>query len=142
MSIRKVTEEFLNALSGAYFSSRTNGTAEFLQGEYKLLSLLNLDTEKKWQPGELSKRLDVSTARIASTLKTLERKNLIRRESSSDDKRKVYVSITEEGSVFVENKREQVCEFFDKALSTLEQSEREEFIRIIKKLSDSSASNN
>ncbi len=136
MNIRSETEQLLDALKSTYFSNQANGTIEYLQGECKLLSLLRLDKEKKWQPGELSKTLGVSTARIAATLRTLENKNYIIRESSSEDKRKVYVTITDEGSAYTDNRREQVCEFFDKRMSILTPEERKEFIRIIKKLSE------
>ncbi len=136
MQVRETTEAFLEAMKSAYFRSGTNGSADFLQGECRLLTLLRLEPEKTLQPGELSKRLGVSTARVASTLKTLEAKGYIIRETSPADKRKVYVSITDEGIRYIEEKREAVCSFFDSIFSGLDENECGEFIRLVKKLSD------
>ena len=136
MEVRETTEAFLEAMKSAYFRSGANGSADFLQGECRLLSLLRLEPEKKLQPGELSKRLRVSSARVASTLRTLEAKGYITREASPADKRKVCVSITPEGIGFIEGKRAEVCSFFDSIFAGLDEDECGEFIRLIKKLSD------
>ena len=136
MEVRETTEAFLESVRDTYMSSRVNGSADFLQGECRLLTVLSYGEGRKMQPGELAKRLGVSTARIASTLRTLESKRFITRETSEQDRRKVYVGITEEGRQYLEAKREKVCGFFDMILSGLDEGERGEFIRLINKLSE------
>ncbi|SDA17512.1 DNA-binding transcriptional regulator, MarR family [Ruminococcus sp. YE71] len=138
MEVRDTTEAFLESVRDTYMSSRVNGSADYLQGECRLLSMLSFEPDRKKQPGELAKTLGVSTARIASILRTLEKKNYITRETSAEDKRKVYVEITDEGRQYLESKRTKVCGFFDMIFSGLETEERDEFIRLIRKLSETS----
>jgi DNA-binding MarR family transcriptional regulator len=134
MDTRKNTEAFLEALKNPYFHNTANVSTDYLRGECRLLSFLAQNTEKAFQSGELAKLLGFTTPRIASTLKSLEKKNLIKRSVSENDKRRVYVSITEEGISYIEGKRENVCLFFDGIFGKMTQEECSEFIRLITKI--------
>ena len=50
-------------------------------------------------PKELSERFNLSTARVANTLNSLERKEYIKRVHDSVDRRKVMVYITEKDAL-------------------------------------------
>lgn len=136
MDVRNTTEAFLKALKNTYFSNSAKVTTEYLRGECRLLSFLSIEPKRRYKSGELAKHLGITTARIASTLNTLEKKGFIKRETSPEDKRRVYVAITEEGFEYIERKRENVCVFFDGIFSELEKSECDEFIRLIEKIAD------
>lgn len=57
--------------------------------------------------GEISEYTNVSTARVAVLLKKMEDKGLITKEADPADKRRVLVSITEQGrNVFFEKQKE------------------------------------
>ena len=134
MDKRKYTEMVMQALKSTYFNNSANASTEYLKGECRLLSFLKIDPERKYQPGELAKELGLTTARIASILKTLEKKGYILRECSPEDKRKVFVEITENGKEYIDKKRENACLFFDGAFEKLSEEESEQFIAILNKL--------
>ncbi len=82
MTSRMITESFMEALKDVYFSAKPDITAEFLRGECRLLSFLNLEPEKMYLSGELAKALNATTPRIAATLNSLEKKGFITRTAS------------------------------------------------------------
>ncbi|MCD8096354.1 MAG: MarR family transcriptional regulator [Ruminococcus sp.] len=134
MEIRRTTEAFLETLKETYFSNAANEATEFLRGECRLLSYLNIDKDKSFKPSELSKQLNITTPRTASLIKTLEKKGYITRQRSDKDKREAYIKITESGIKYIEDKREKTCCLFDRAFIKLNETERSEFIRILSKL--------
>ena len=116
--------------------NRSKAFIDFLQsfkGERVLLVYL-FDSGGTSTPGTLAQLLNVSAARIAAILKTLEGKNLIERIADGADKRRVMVKLTESGTQLVEGIRNQA---FSRALEIFEKLGEEdslEFIRIIKKI--------
>ena len=66
------------------------------QGEMAMLGFLTYE-KSETNPKELSERFNLSTARVANTLNSLERKEYITRVHDSFDRRKVMVYITEKG---------------------------------------------
>ena len=66
------------------------------QGEMAMLGFLTYE-KSETNPKELSERFNLSTARVANTLNSLERKEYIKRVHDSFDRRKVMVYITEKG---------------------------------------------
>ena len=76
------------------------------QGEMAMLGFLTYE-KSETNPKELSERFNLSTARVANTLNSLERKEYIKRVHDSFDRRKVMVYITEKGKeVFTETEKE------------------------------------
>ena len=51
-------------------------------------------------PTEIAEYLNVTPARVAAIFKSLEKKNLIRRDIDKSDRRKIAVSLTEHGKEF------------------------------------------
>lgn len=74
------------------------------KGEGAILYLLQKNPEGL-TPGELSEALRVGSGRIASLLKTMEQKKLLKRKIDSEDRRKVIVTLTQEGSEFIQKLR-------------------------------------
>lgn len=70
------------------------------QGEMAMLGFLTYE-KSETNPKELSERFNLSTARVANTLNSLERKEYIKRVHDSFDRRKVMVYITEKGKKFL-----------------------------------------
>ena len=60
------------------------------QGEMAMLGFLTYE-KSETNPKELSERFNLSTARVANTLNSLERKEYIKRVHDSFDRRKVMV---------------------------------------------------
>ncbi|MCH4210371.1 MAG: MarR family winged helix-turn-helix transcriptional regulator [Bacilli bacterium] len=67
------------------------------RGEGKIIMHLYKNRKREVSCGELSAFLQVRTGRTANALKNLERKGLIQRSVSSEDRRKTAVSLTPSG---------------------------------------------
>ena len=103
------------------------------QGEMAMLGFLMYE-KSETNPKELSERFNLSTARVANTLNSLERKEYIKRVHDSLDRRKVMVYITEKGKkVFTETEKDALNEF-SKLLSYLGENDSLCLLEIIDKI--------
>ena len=134
MSTNKYTEAFFDALRIAYYGDEAGMLSEYLRGECRLLMYLNISEEDSVQPGKIAEKLGISTARVASILKALENKGMIERRCGTADKRKVFVTITEKGVKYIDDKRGNITDFFDERFGSLSDDECQQFIGIVKKL--------
>lgn len=141
MSINKYTMEFFDALRIAYYGDVAGMLSEYLRGECRLLLYLNISEEESVQPGKIAEKLGISTARVASILKALENKGMIERRYGTSDKRKVFVTITEKGSQYIDDKRGNITGFFDERFGSLTDEECQQFIDIVKKLTHGPSEN-
>ena len=108
---------------------------ELSKGEVGILAYL-LNVNNNISSNELEKHLQVSSARIASTLNSLEKKGLIKRNKSEEDKRKIIISITQNGRTTIEKHREKVERYLKKMVETLGEKDSLEFIRIVKRIKE------
>lgn len=84
--------------------------------------------------GELARELNVSTARIAALLKTMEKNGLVVRSTSSADARQTVVGITQAGIDWAEQMKEKLLQTIELLLEKVGRDELEEFIRISDKI--------
>lgn len=89
---------------------------ETTAGEKGILHLLHKSYPAAISSGDLSSMLHVCTGRIGNALKSLEKKNLIRRDKDKKDKRKVLVSLTDYGYQKIDTQLKQVNDFFDELI--------------------------
>ena len=90
-----------------YFSSDPFGLTEFLQGEMKVLSFIAV-SDRELLPGQLSSSLEMTAGRIAGILRSLEKKGYITRRTDIADRRRVLVSITEQGREYINSSSEKL----------------------------------
>ncbi|MCH5341498.1 MAG: MarR family transcriptional regulator [Acetatifactor sp.] len=86
--------------------------------------------------GELARELNVSTARIAALLRKMEKSGLIVRYHSSEDARQTVVEITQAGTEYVDNMKEQILTKIELLLEKVGKKDMEEFIRISHKVKE------
>lgn len=103
-----------------------------LKGENALLLQL-IASGGKSTPGALAENLSVSPARIAAMLRSLELKKLVERVCDEKDKRRVTVTITAVGKLFVDSITETVRKNAQSLLEKLGEQDAKEFLRILKK---------
>lgn len=107
------------------------------QGENIVVKFLERRNEPT-SPKFLAESLNLSSARIAALLGTLEKKGQIVRTIDSNDRRRIKVTLTDEGKKFAEiGKRE----MRDKIIQVFEQMGEEDtelFIQLIEKFADCS----
>ena len=105
----------------------------YLKGENFLLShLQSIGGEST--PSELVQVLDVSAARIAAILRSLEIKKLVERIGNGHDKRRVTVKITEKGKDWVAIANSEVYQLAVNVFDKLGEEDTKELIRIMKKI--------
>ncbi len=92
-------------LKELYFSKSPVGFEEFLRGEMKVLSFISRE-DRELLPGQLSSALEMTGGRIAGILRSLEKKGYITRRTDELDRRRVLVSITENGSRYIVSRSE------------------------------------
>lgn len=104
-----------------------------LKGENFLLAHLFTNGGES-TPSRLAGFLDVSAARIAAILRSLESKELIERISDGKDKRRVMVKLTENGRHFVDGIQSELIKHATTVFDSLGEKDCTEFVRILKKI--------
>ena len=138
MSTRKDAQEFMEKLYSSiprFFYSEQETTQ---RGFGFVLSYLE-QADSEVNAGDLSKKLNVSTARIAALLKKMEQSGLITRRTSPKDARRTVVEITPSGIALVDGMREQTLHKIELLLAQVSKKDLETYIRIshqIKKVMD------
>ncbi len=102
---------------------------DFNHGEVGVLSYLAFDKDES-TPGELSEKLNVSTARIASILNSLENKEYIKRKDNNLDKRKTLVVITEKGKELATEVKQEIINKIINVIKELGYERINEYINI------------
>jgi len=85
-------------------------------------------------PGDIGKVMNVSSARIAQTLNSLEKKGWLTREIDAKDRRRILVKLTDEGEKQAEEHQENVIQRTTKMLELLGEHDAKEYVRITAKL--------
>ena len=104
-----------------------------LRGELFVLNYL-YNHEEGIHPKELSEKLSVSTARIATLLNHMEEKHLVVRETDLQDSRQVLVRLTPDGSDAIRRCRSEVLASVERMLESLGPDDAREYIRIQEKI--------
>ena len=84
--------------------------------------------------GDLAKRLNVSTARIAALLKKMEKSGLLTRHDSSEDGRRTLVEITPAGAALATEMREKAVSKVQSLIEQVGKEDLEQYIRISNKI--------
>ena len=104
-----------------------------LRGELFVLNYL-YNRDEGVHPKELSEKLSVSTARIASLLNHMEEKHLVVRETDLQDSRQVLVRLTPDGLDAIRRCRSDVLANVERMLEGLGPDDAREYIRIQEKI--------
>ena len=107
--------------------------ARLNRGEQSVLQYL-LVHESPAHPGDLSRSLEVSTARVAALLGVMEGKGLIARSADPEDSRQVIVTLLPAGIQTIRAIRAQVRDTVVQLLEKLGPEDAEEYLRIQKKI--------
>lgn len=86
--------------------------------------------------GELSTLLGVSTARVAATLKSLEKKDIICRCRDPKDRRRVLVYLTPRGQSVAEQRFDQAVSMIAAAFRALGEADTREFLRLSRRMEE------
>lgn len=107
----------------------------FSHGEFRMVGFLYIGHGGA-TAGELSALLGVSTARIAATLKSLEKKGIICRCRDPKDRRRVLVYLTARGQSVAEQRFEQAVGTMTAAFRALGEADTREFLRLSRRMEE------
>ena len=131
---REEFADFLfNQLKPTNARSLTDVLNNFSRGEVGVLSYLVFDKGEA-TAGELSEKLNVSTARVASVLNSLENKEYVTRKVDSLDKRKTLVVITEKGKELAISTKKEITDMLLKIIDEVGYDDIKEYVRILQKI--------
>ena len=135
MDTNDVSREVLNKTMDLFHVVKENGAKAgiALHGEIFILKQLSM-ADRPCLPGELSAKMHMSTARVAMTLKSLEYKGMIERDVDKKDRRKVLVTITEQGKNQVIKTDDDFYARMRRVTDELGESDAREYIRIVGRL--------
>ena len=131
MDYHALAEDLLGSI--IYRTMPTEKPRQLSIGERGILNYLHFHRDGVLS-GELSRDLGITTGRTAVTLRTLERKGLIRRSASPADRRCVIVCITDEGAAAAEDFRRNVLSSMEYVLRSLGEEDALEYVRIVKRI--------
>ena len=133
MNSEIMAEELFQQLRNNSKVSLAEMLNDFNRGEIGVLGYLVFDKDNVTS-GELSEKLKVSTARVASILNSLEAKGYIIRNVDKLDKRKIYVKITMEGKLVANNIKNELMNKIINVVKEIGEEDIKEYVRISLKI--------
>ena len=133
MDYTALANELLRVRANLLLVPASQQLSQIVRGEMFVLNYL-VTHENTVHPKELSEKMAVTTARIASLLNHMEEKKLIRRCTDPDDSRQVDVVLTEEGRSAIQAIRQRVISYVSAMLKDLGPEDAEAYIRIQNKI--------
>lgn len=106
-----------------------------VQGENYVLNYL-LEHGNNILPSNLSESMKVSTARVARMLNSLEKKCYITRNINSNDRRQIFVSLTDEGKCSAKSCILKYQNEIKRILDELGEDDTKDLIRILNRLTE------
>ncbi|NLY72748.1 MAG: MarR family transcriptional regulator [Tissierellia bacterium] len=133
MDYRKLAEDFFYENYKLKKNHHQQMIDESLQGE--IFTLLYVRNRKgSVLPSEISEEMSVSTARVASILNNLENKGLINRQIDKEDRRRILVTLTDEGRGQADYHYEKVISLTARVLELIGEEDAKDFVRITSKI--------
>lgn len=133
MSKREDAQEFLKKMRSCRPQPFYSKLDESHRGTGFVLTYL-MEANGQIIAGDLAREMNVSTARIAALLKTMEKNGLIERHHAEADARQTVVEITPVGIEYCEEIKEQILEKVELLLEKVGMDDLDEFIRISRKI--------
>lgn len=130
----ELCQELINAIININQASMKNNMSRPLVGEGQIL--ICLIEKNGLTPGLLSDLTDLGSGRIANILKSMEEKGYIIRKKDDNDKRKVFVYITEEGKKWHQENKKRVEEEINNVLNYIGENDTKELLRILNKIAE------
>ena len=112
-----------------------HGFASGRKSEITLIAsiIVFLASRKRIQMKEVAETLDVSNSTVTDYINYLENKGFVRRVRSDQDRREVFIEITETGKGWMARNKQTTMDYIEGCMSRLNPEEREAFIRLLVK---------
>lgn len=133
MDYETIAEELLSIRSRLLHVPANQMMNEFVRGELFVLNYLLIHNGRAF-PKDLSRSMDVSSARIAVLLNQMARKGWIVRAADTEDCRQTVITLTDVGRREVTQKRVEIVEAVVQMLKNIGQEDAKELLRIERKI--------
>lgn len=130
MDCEELAKEFCNM---CFLRSRKKAGAEkmlSIAGEEGVLLCIH-SSEHKILVGEIARELELTPARTTNIINVLEKKGYVFRENDQADKRKVYISLSEDGKRHIADKYEEALYKYGVLFERLGEQDSREYFRIL-----------
>lgn len=128
-------EELYYALFEMVGNKKNALLLESLRGENAVLTYL-VNHREEIHPGTLAEHLSLVPGRTADILKSLEKKGLIIRRKDPEDRRKTIVSITEDGVLYIKERRKRIRDQYSGLYKELGAEDTVKLIELLKKMNN------
>ena len=128
-------EELYYALFEMVGNKKNTLLLESLRGENAVLTYL-VNHREEIHPGTLAEHLSLVPGRTADILKSLEKKGLIIRRKDPEDRRKIIVSITEDGVLYIKERRKRIRDQYSGLYKELGAEDTVKLIELLKKMNN------
>lgn len=135
MDYIELATKFLQNMQLLHKSRPQKKITESMQGEIFVLHYLFHQGDDV-VPGEISNIMNISSARTAAALNSLERKGFIIRDIDKNDRRRILIRLTEEGRDSAQKHQQELIQNTVKMLRLLGDDDAREYIRITGKLAE------
>lgn len=136
MDNQKYIEELLDSIRGDNFKKVVTTLEDGYRGMYVILKFVR-DNPNETVAGDISKSLNISTARVAVCLNSLEKKSYIIKSKSKSDGRVTIVKITDLGKSVLAKREGEINNLIELLFSHLSEEEVIQLINIIQKIKGS-----
>ena len=131
MSTEILRQQLIESLRSIYGLEAFGALADLLQGESLALTYLLEHQGREVYPSDLSRELHLSRSRITGALTSLGRKGLVSTHHSQADRRRVQVSITDQGAELIAGRLARMEPYFYKMLQGLGEPDAKTLIALI-----------
>jgi len=135
MDYSELAVKLLNNMRSLSKIKSHKNISEALHGEAFVLDYISRQNGDVL-PGKIGQEMNVSTARIATALNSLENKGLITRQIDKNDRRKILIDLTQEGKDLAERHRQTIIKVAANMLELLGEHDANEYVRISGKLAE------
>lgn len=133
MDYEKLALEFMEIMHQMRKQKTQKQISDSVHGEHFVLFYIS-QHEGNVVPSEISNEMEISSARVAAALNSLEGKGLITRQIDVEDRRRILVNLTDAGREQVKQHNQTVMNITTNMLKYLGEHDAGEFLRIMKRL--------
>jgi DNA-binding MarR family transcriptional regulator len=99
-------------------------------------TLLSIDPKEGTPSSSLGPKMGIAATSLSRVLNELEKRNLIKRTSSNEDKRSIIISLTEEGLKMRDISKEYVKEFHNTIEEKIPKEKLDTFYEVVGKINE------
>lgn len=133
MSTNALRQDLILSLKDVYQLKAFPTLEDLLQGESRVLQYLAAHRSEAVYPSDLSRELRLSRSRITGALTSLRQKGFVEMQHSQTDRRRVRVTITNEGMALLMEKLGKMDRYFDHMIAGLGDEDTKTLIHLIRR---------